>query len=206
MRMRFLASACLVCAACLPIDVARAGDLRFRLHLSYVNGIYDLVDQYEDNIEEEGSGGWIETDVDTFVWPVGIAASGYYQWDNGLTLGAGLGPFMYIIAESWADDDYVHWQLPVNVTVGYVLAPNDPVSVYVRAGPSYHIADGDYYDGSNVGIFGAVGVEFLKRDRIMFGVEAAYDTAEVDIENVRTGGTEGIKAGEFSLGVFIAFK
>ncbi len=204
--MRCVVLACLVCVLCLSVDAARAGDLRFRIHLSYVNGIYDLVDQYEDNIEAEEGEYFDYVDVDTFVWPVGISGSGYYQWDNGLTLGAGLGPFMYIIAESWADDDYVHWQLPVNATVGYVLAPNEPVSVYVRAGPSYHIADGDYCDGSNVGIFGAVGVEFLKRDRIMFGVEAAYDTAEVDIENVRTGGTEGIKAGEFSLGVFIAFK
>jgi hypothetical protein len=195
-----------LCVVCLPAGTARGGDLRFRLQLSYVSGMQDLADQYEDNIEIEEGEYFDYVDVDTFVWPVGISASGYYQWDNGLMLGGGLGPFMYLIAEGWAEDDYVHWQLPVNATVGYVLGPNEPVSFYVRAGPSYHIASGDYYDGSNVGVFGAAGVEFLKRDNLAFGVEAAYDSAEVDIDDLETGGTKGIKAAEFSVGVFILFK
>jgi len=166
----------------------------------------DIADLYEDNIEVEEGRYFDYVDVDTFVWPIGISGSGYYQWDNGLTLGAGIGPFMYLIAEGWADDDYIHWQVPVNATVGYVLGPDEPVSLYVRAGPSYHVADGDYYDGSNVGVFGAVGIEFLKRDNVAFGVEAAYDSAEVDFDDLKRGGTKGIKAAEFSLGVFIMFK
>jgi len=195
-----------MCVVCLPSATAEGG-LRFRLALSYVNGVYDLVDQYEDNIEYEESDDWTETEVDSFVWPVGMSAGAYYQWENGLTVGAGIGPLMYIVAEGWGTvDDYYHWQIPLNATVGYVLGPNEPVSVYVRGGPSYHIAGGEYCDGSNIGLFGAVGIEFLKRKNVLLGVEAAYDTAEVDIDDLRKHDTKGIKAGEFSLGVFIVFK
>jgi len=166
----------------------------------------DLADQYEDNIEVQESVFFDYVEVDTYVWPVGLSASGYYQWDNGLMLGAGAGPFMYLLAEGWVQDDYVHWQVPVNATIGYVLWPDEPISLYVRGGPSCHLADGDYCDGSNVGFLGAVGAEFLKRDNLSFGVEAAYDGAEVDGDDLRTGGTKGIKAAEFSVGLFVVFK
>jgi len=65
---------------------------------------------------------------------------------------------------------------------------------------------GDSYDSSDIGVMGAVGVEFLKGDHVRFGVEAAYDSAEVKNDNLRSGGTKGIKAAEFSVGLFVQFK
>jgi len=199
--------ACGMCVLCLPAGIAAAGGLRGRVQLSYVSGMDDLADQYEDNIEYEESLGWhvAYVDVDTFIWPVGISASGYYQWDSGLTLGMGVGPFMYLIADGWVDD-YLYWEVPVNATVGYVFGPDNPISPYVRAGPSYHLAGGDFYDQSNIGFFGAVGLEFFRRESIALGVEASYDSAEVDIDDSRTNGTKGIKPAEFSIGLFIMFK
>lgn len=194
-----------VIVACL-VDRAVAGDFRVRLQLSYVSGLEDLADQYEDNIEVAESEVFDIVDVDTFVWPVGISLFPYYQWDNGLMVGAGIGPFMYLIAEGYVEDDYDHWQVPLSACVGYVFGPDNPVSFYVRAGLSYHLADGDFYDGSNLGFIGAAGLEFLRRDNIILGVEAAYDSAEVDIDDLRNGGTEGIKAAEFSVGMFVTFK
>jgi len=76
----------------------------------------------------------------------------------------------------------------------------------VRGGLSYHFAGGDYYDGSNLRFVGAVGLEFLDSSHFRMGLEAAYDSAEVDIDNLKTGGTEGIKAAEFSVGLFLLFK
>ena len=168
---------------------------RFRLAFTYVDGFQDLVDQYEDNLEREFG---VNVD-DASIWPVGISLFPYYQWDNGIMAGAGIGPFIYI----YGDAD--HWQLPVSFNIGYVVGPDNPVSFYVRGGPSYHFADGDYHDGSNLGLVGAIGLEFLESSHFRMGVEAAYDSAEVDIDTWPSG-TKGIKAAEFSVGLFLLFK
>jgi hypothetical protein len=190
-----------------PVQTADAG-MRFRANVSYVSGMQDLLDQYEDNIEAEYG-----LDFDSsFLWPVGISIFPYYQWDNGLMLGGTVGPFMYIYGEVSGyggfediDETYTHWQIPLSATIGYVFNPEGAVSPYVRGGLSYHVAGGDFYEGSSIGPLGAVGVEFLKSDHFRIGIEAAYDGAEVDIEDYRTGHDKSIKAAEFSLGVFFQF-
>lgn len=174
---------------------AMAGGMRYPVGLSYVSGFSDLADQYKDNLEAEGYFVWDVTE-----WPVGISFKPYYQWDNGLRLGVDVGPIMAIYG------DIDHFQVPLNVNVGYTLNPSDPVSFYVRGGPSYHFASGDYVDGSNLGVMGGVGVELFKGARTALAIEATYDTAEVDIEDVAGGGTKGIRAAEFSVGLFIVFK
>jgi hypothetical protein len=187
-----------------PAGAARADEFWWRLQVNYINGVQDLADQYAANIEAvEGGYGYDYVEVDTLVIPVGISLFPYYQWDFGLMLGAGVGPFMYLWAEG--SETYTHWQLPLSVSVGYVLFPKGPVSPYVRGGPSYHLAGGDFYDSSDIGFVAAVGVEFLKGDHFRFGVEAAYDSATVNIEQPE-GGTKGIKAAEFSAGAFIQFR
>lgn len=193
-----------VVLAALPANSAMAG-FRFRLAFTYVDGLQDLADAYENNIEIEESGAFTYVDVDTMVWPVGISLLPYYQWDNGMLLGVGVGPFIYGQFEGW-DDDYTHWQVPVNLNIGYVVGPDNPVSFYVRGGPSYHFAGGDYYDGSSLGFVGAIGLELFDSSHFRMGLEAAYDTAEVDIDNLRTNGTDGIRVAEFSAGVFLLFK
>ena len=105
----------------------KADGLWWRLQVSYINGVQDLADQYADNIQvvEQGNG-YSSVQVDKVVIPVGLSLFPYYQWDNGLMLGAGIGPFMYL----WANgtDTYTHWQLPLSVTLGYTLFPNQAIS------------------------------------------------------------------------------
>jgi len=194
---------------------ATAG-MRFRLGISYISGLDDLVDQYEDNIKvkvDEGLPPWVDMDLDldTTVIPVGLTLFPYYQWDFGLMVGPSIGPFMFMYAfysvEPYGDEDtFYHWQLPVSANVGFVLGPDNPVSFYVRGGPSYHFGGGDFYEGSNLGVVGAIGLEIFNTRHFRLGLEAAYDSAEVDIEDSRTHRTEGIKAAEFSFSLFFLFK
>jgi hypothetical protein len=175
---------------------AMADGMRWPIGISYVSGFNDLVDQYEDNLRAEGY-----TTVSADSWPVGISFQPYYQWDDGLMVGVGVGPIMMITGD--AD----HFQMPLSVTAGYTLMPNGPVSPYVRGGLSYHVASGDYVDGSNMGFTGGVGIELLKTKNNKFAIamEAMYDSAEVDIEDTRTGGSKGIKAAEFVVSVLFRF-
>jgi opacity protein-like surface antigen len=189
--------------------VAGAG-FRFRVHVNYISGVEDLADTYEESVEAETG---VDLDeLDTFVIPVGIALSPYYQWDSGLMLGGEVGPFMFLYTQVETigffedeEDTFTHWQLPVNVTIGYNFFPNGPVSPYIRVGPSYHFAGGDFYDSSNVGFIVAGGAELLKSDHFALGVEAAYDSAEVEIET-SPGRTKGVKAAEFTVGLFLQFQ
>jgi len=169
--------------------------------ISYVSGFEDVLDQYEDNLEIELlNKGYSYVDVDTTYIPVGLSLHPYYQWDDGFRLGARIGPGMIIYG------DVDHFQLPLSVTAGYTFMPDGPVSPYVLAGPSYHVASGDYVDGSNLGFTGGVGIELLKGKKFSLALEGVYDSAEVDIDNYRTGGTDGIKAAEFVLSLLFIFK
>jgi hypothetical protein len=181
--------------ALLASGSASADGMRYQLGLSYVNGFDNLFDQYEENLEAEGYFTWSQESL-----PVGLVFQPYYQWDNGFRLGVDAGPIMLI----WGDVD--HFQLPFNVNVGYTFNLSGSVPFYVRGGPSYHFASGDYYDGSNIGFMVGVGAELFKSKRTSFVIQAAYDSAEVDIEDVATGSSRGIKAAEFSVGLLIAFK
>ncbi len=178
-----------------------AGEMRYQINLSYVDGLEDLGDLVEENWEREQlNAGFTYADADVIVWPVGISLSPYYQWDCGLRVGAGIGPIVAIFG------DVDHLEVPVSARVGYALNPEGSVSPYVFAGPSYHIASGDYVDSSNLGAVIGGGVELFKGDSFVIGVEATYDTAEVDIDDVTRGGTQGIRTTEFSVGVFFLFK
>ena len=173
---------------------ASADEFWFRVQVSYLSGFSDLVDQYKDNID---------ADVSWSV-PVGISLFPHYQWDNGLQLGVGIGPAMIIMG------DATHWEVPLSLTLGYTLFPDKAISPYIRVGPSYHVAGGDFYDSSDLGVVAAVGVEFLQNEHFRFGVEGAYDSATTNIKT-RNGpfggveGTRGIKTAEFSIGLFFQF-
>ncbi|MBN1506052.1 MAG: hypothetical protein JW955_04355 [Sedimentisphaerales bacterium] len=184
---------------------ATAG-VRYRVGLSYVDGLADLADQFEDNfVVDEGDP---TVDLDTYVPPIGLTLFGYYQWDNGLIIGPAFGPFTFVLVEGLEDDHY-YWQLPLSMNFGYVLAPDDPVSFYFRVGPSYHLANGSFVEEgnvSNLGVVAAIGLEFFQSEHFRMGVEAAYDSATVELTNERRGGTEEFRSSEFSFGLFFLFK
>ena len=55
---------------------------------------------------------------------------------------------------------------------------------------------------------GGAGIELLKSKRFSIAMEATYDSAEVDIDNLRAGPgrTEGIRAAEFAVSLLFMFK
>lgn len=192
--------ACILAVGSLT-NTSLGGEMRYQINLSYVDGLDDLGDLYEDNWEQErlDEGYWY-ADADIVVLPVGLSFHPYYQWDSGLRIGAGIGPIV------WVYGDVDHFEMPLSATAGYALNPSDPVTFYVFGGPSYHVTSGDYVDNSNIGGVVGAGVELIKKDNLVVGVEASYDSASLDIDDIRGGGTKEIATTEFSVGVFILFK
>jgi len=181
--------------ALLPAVSAMGEGMRFPLAISYVSGVDDLVDQYEANLEFDG---WFE--YDNWQWPVGLAFQPYYQWDNGVRLGMDVGPIIAIFG------DTTHWQVPLNVNLGYTFNEEGSVAFFVRAGPSFHVADGDYYERSKVGVMAGIGLEFFRSDHTAIGIQAMYDSAKVEIADLPNDRIVGIRAAEFSAGVYFLFK
>lgn len=147
-----------------------ASDWRFPLGLSYVHGFNDVVDYYE-----------FSEDADIFSLPVGISFHPYYNFDFGLRIGMGMGPLSLIFIQYiGGGDDKYFLNLPLNFTVGYTVLPMFNISPYVRGGVIYHAATGDYLTSSKPGLFGAVGLEFLRKKRVGFGFEIAVDKAKME--------------------------
>ena len=69
-----------------------AGQWRFPVQLTYVNGILDVSDLYKENLEAEGY-----TITSDFVIPVAIAFNPCYEFNFGLRLGGGVGPLMLVL-------------------------------------------------------------------------------------------------------------
>jgi opacity protein-like surface antigen len=204
---------CLVAGMIMVFTTGVAGaGFRFRLNVDYVSGLHKLADQYDDDIEvqEDRDFPFAIVEVDDVVIPVGISLFPYWQWDNGLMLGVGIGPAAYFLAEG-LDENFTHWEVPLNVCVGYTFFLDGPVSPYIRVGPSYHLAGGDFYESSKLGIIVAGGVELLKTDHFVMGLEVAYDSASVEVDVLSPLGpshdtTRDIRTTELIAGVFFQFQ
>ena len=151
---------------------ASAAQFRFPFGFTNRSGYEKIVNTYKENLRTEGLSPISE---DSF--PVALSFSPYLQFDNGYGIGSGFGPIMLI----FGDADFI--DIPARLELRYTFAPQSNASSYIRAGVSYHITSGDYVKRSNMGVFGAFGVEFLRRKKMGFGLEISYDAAEVEIEN-----------------------
>ncbi|MEJ2638642.1 MAG: outer membrane beta-barrel protein [Desulfosarcinaceae bacterium] len=165
-------------------STATAGEWRIPFGLTYVAGASKFLGQIEDNLEAEGY------TTDTFIWPVGITAQPYYEFDFGLGVGFGAGPLVLVSGDADA------MLLPLNASLRYAFLPWAKVTPYVRAGVSYVMASGDYVESSSAGMVGALGVEFLRHKPVGVGIEIGYDSAVVEMEDLEAGPdeTEDIKA------------
>lgn len=97
----------------------------------------------------------------------------YYQFAHGSMLGFEFGPITMVMG------DVEYWDIPIGVAYGFAILPKFKVSPYVRVGGKYHLVGGDYVESSTPGLFGAVGMEFRRKNRLGVGFEFAYDTSEV---------------------------
>ena len=158
-------------------------DWRFPVGLTYVTGFSDVLDQYKSNLEAEGYS--VDTTLNV---PVGITFNPYVEFDFGLRIGGGLGPFSMIAVTKVGSSPYGssskdnnYYCLPINFNVGYSFLPKASISPYVKAGISYPIASGDFIEGKNAGFLGAVGVEFMRKRAVGLGLEIAIDTSTVSV-------------------------
>ena len=161
----FLAADFCICGS------AYAGDWRFPVGLSYISGVNDVSDLYEDNLDELG---YITDSVDAI--PVGVSFRPYYEFDNGLGIGMDFGPSMLIIG----DVDFFNF--PVNATCRYTINHDADVAPYIRVGISHNFASGDYVESGETGLFAAVGLEMMRNKVVALGIEAAYDSSEIEFE------------------------
>jgi hypothetical protein len=70
------------------------------------------------------------------------------------------------------------------------------------------LASGEYVKSSSSGFFGGVGVEFLRKRRVGFGLEISVDTAEIELEkviNYYESTTENVKPAGVMISVFAVF-
>jgi hypothetical protein len=176
---------------------AAAGEWRIPVGITYISGIGDIVDQYEDNLQADG---FITESADGI--PVGISLQPYYIFDSGLGIGMGIGPTMLI----YGDVDF--FNLPVNLSLRYTVMPKANTSFYLRAGVSYNLANGDYVEDKNVGFVGAVGIEFMRNRAVGLGLEVGYDTSSIELEDRTTpdpNDTEEFEPVGFTASIFAVF-
>ncbi len=176
------------------VTPAAAADWRFPVGLSYVSGITEVVDLYEDNLEAEG----YDVDRNDGV-PIGLSFNPYVELENGLGFGIGIGPTMLIA------DDADLFVLPVRVDLRYAVMPRSEVSPYLRVGGSYPLASGDYVEQSRPGLFGGIGIEFFREKVVGFGLEAAYDSSVIEFEDVEDDSTKEIQPVKFMVSLFAIF-
>jgi hypothetical protein len=162
----------------LTTTTATAGEWRIPVGLSYMGGAADFLNQVEDNLEAEGF------TTDTFIWPVGVTAQPYYEFDSGLGIGFGAGPALFVQGDADA------FLLPVNASLRYAILPWAKVTPYVRAGVSQTFASGDYIEGSSPGYVVAFGAELLRHKTVGIGFEIGYDNSVVEMEDLEEGPDE----------------
>lgn len=176
-----------------------AGDWRFPVGFAYYGGAQDVVDQCEDNLKV----GNADVDVEESL-PVGLSFQPYYEFDKGLGIGVGFGPYLLITS----DDDVLVSDLPMNVSVRYALRPDASVSPYLKAGVSVHLASGDYVDEVELGVIGALGVELNRNGVVGFGLEVGLDNGTLKIDDITTtdsGATEDFQPVGLSVSIFAVF-
>lgn len=173
-----------------------AGDWHFPVGLSYISGMGDVKDIYEDNLTAQG---YYTESIDSI--PVGVTFRPYYEIDNGLGFGMDIGPSMLMLG------DLDFFSIPLNATCRYTFNHNSKVRPYVRAGLSHNFASGDYVESGETGYFTAAGIELMKNDVFGFGIEAAYDSSEIEFEKwgYSSYTLEKIKPGGFTLTVSVIF-
>jgi hypothetical protein len=89
---------------------AVAGQWRVPVGVAYISGAKDVFDKLEDNVRAEYSG--VESSEGI---PVGLTVQPYYEFDNGMGIGFGFGPFTFVTG----DVDY--YSLPVNICLRYAF-------------------------------------------------------------------------------------
>ena len=193
----------ILCAVFLMIGMfsepANSADWRFPLGMTYISGFGDVVDITEDNLKAQ------EYRIgDVSGTPIGVSFHPYVHLDSGLRVGAGLGPIAAIL--SAGDFSFIYSDVPINVNVGYTFFPKGNISPYLRGGLVNHIVSSEFVDqGMAVGGFAGLGVEFLRKRAVGFGMEVGYDATELEFDDLKRDRGGNIKKSVRPYGLTINF-
>jgi hypothetical protein len=150
---------------------ADADEWRYPVGISYVSGFGDIADALELNLIADE-----EADTDPGAQPFGLSFQPYLQFDNGMRVGGGIGPFMFAYGNVRYSD------IPININVGYTFNPIANIAPYFRLGLIQHLIVYEDYKSSYPGFFGAVGVELFNNQRVSLGIELSYDTTDIKMD------------------------
>lgn len=187
----------LLASAVLPAN-SYAGGFKFPVGLTYTSGAQEVMDGLRIN----------QPITDDAVIPVGISFMPYYELDMGLSFGASLGPSSLILIQessSFGTSDELNFIIPVGGFVRYTLLRDKNVSPYVRAGVTYNIVGGDYIESGDIGVLGAVGVEFWRNKAVGMGLEVGYSTSDVTIKAGPRGGERSADYGQLTVSIMAVF-
>jgi len=161
---------------------------RNEVGVTYVSGLSDLVDALENNYYG----------LDVTEWPVGLTYRGYLLYPQGFGFGVSAGPMVFITGDI---DAFI---VPVGVDARYVVGSGGKTSLILRAGARYPITSGDHMEGSSLGFVGGAAVEFpIASGKMAMGLEAAYDSSEVEVQAGWR--NEDIKLNEISITLYFRF-
>jgi hypothetical protein len=167
-----------------PVANAHADEWTVGPGIAYVSNINHVLDIYKDNVKAQGK----TVDVSKAL-PIGICFDADRQFDTGLRVGVGVGPYFRL------NGDVKHFELPISGSVGYLVLPKEQVSPYVKAGVVYHVASGDFYESSTPGLLIAGGVDFARRSPISATVQLSFDSSKIELDKLCGAGASGCSAG-----------
>ena len=73
----------------------------------------------------------------------------------------------------------------------------------MRAGVRYPFAGGDNVGSSELGPFGAVGVELWRARKVSMGLEVGYDGSSINVQSVK--GSSRVTFSGLTAGLFVRF-
>ncbi len=173
---------------------ADSESLRFALGYSFLSNVDELKDSYKDRSKYAGYGN------DIYNTSINLSFQPYYQFENNLRAGAGVGPLILLLGDAH------HIEVPLNLTLGYTFLPDSRYCPYFRTGISCHLASGDFYSDSSPGFFGGIGLGMFNSRSVHLGFEVAYDAAELSLKRSPAKPEhEKIKTGEWTFYLYADF-
>lgn len=152
-------------------NAAPASDYwRFALGYSYLSQVDEIKDSYKHLARDAGEG------KDVYNTSLSLRFQPYYQFSSGIRTGICIGPLIMM------HGDVHHFQVPLNISLGYSFFKDSPFSAYILCGAAYHIATGDFYSDSTPGFYGGMGCEILNTEPVHLGFEVAYDSSAITLD------------------------
>ncbi len=183
-----------------------AGQFHFPVGVAFGYGIHEAADKLFDMYENAG----FVVD-DRIEIPFGLTFNPYYELDNGLGFGLGLGPTAFItVREDTFNGPFVEhedrfsYAIPIGADVRYTFWRDRTISPYLRVGFRYPIAGGDNIESPKFGPFGAIGAEFLRTKTIGFAFEVGYDASQITVKGPLNQKADVTFAG-FTAGLSVVF-